>query len=723
MNISKKALSLLLSVTLIASTVVSTSAFAETANSDSGNGMTQTTETVESAKKSLQEEIDKCTGYTENLYSPKLWTTFHSALTGSKEYMQISEELTAGNYLTEGLLLETARKNMDNDRTTTIQNLETLITGTEGMAPAEAEHGYDSSSYATLTTALTNAKALTSGSATYKEITDKITALNNAIKTCQQSNVAISNLNGLVETAQAVNNVLKSHTLTAAINTAQSVADAPATIEAVEEATSTLKGAIEAAQADVEKSPTEQQTLSNGFTKDISAVAKNGNASSADIARAVAEISLLPDEQKKALSQDALGAIDSKLKDIHKITEQVNVQNNNQTYPLTSASVNCLSLAAGITNETNETIALAIQQTAPKNGETIEFTITLNKENQPVSALSVPVTVTVPLPSTFLTAYPASSYDYTVTHNGTPITSNVSGNNISFETPSFSPFAIIAKAKQSGGNTTGGGSTTGSVPTTGTSTTPDHPSFVSDTNSALSVSNAYTFKITSKDGKAPQFAVGTPGTFIWTLVKQGGNDYFYKITSIGSVGAQAGIYVNGEKLLVATVKSSACNFVSDTYAPLSVNGAYTFKITSKDGKAPQFAVGTPGVFSTSLVNHTGNDYFYKITAIGAPGEKAGIYVNGFGCLLVATVKTNPSYVVSDTKGSFKVKAGQSYQFKLTANAKPTFWAGTSSVFKVAYVKNIGNDYFFRITAVAKAGNATGFYIKGQKGPVAVAAVA
>ena len=258
------------------------------------------------------------------------------------------------------------------------------------------------------------------------------------------------------------------------------------------------------------------------------------------------------------------------------------------------------------------------------------------------------------------------------------------------------------------GNGSGRGSGNNSntpVPSTGT--------FVSDTNSALSVNNAYTFKITSMDGKAPTFVVGTPGIFTVQLVKQSGNDYFYKITATGPVGAQAGIYVNGTKLLVATVKSSVRTFVSDTNSNLSVNSAYTFKITSKNGKAPNFVVGTPGTFDVKLVKRVGNDYYIKITAVGAPGTQAGIYINGGSPFLVATVGSNPSYVKSDTTGSFQVRAGKSYVFKLTGNAKPSFVAGTGSAFKVSFVKQSGKDYFFRVTAVGKARQASGFYINHQ----------
>ncbi|HCW80310.1 MAG TPA: hypothetical protein DG942_04305 [Ruminococcaceae bacterium] len=79
--------------------------------------------------------------------------------------------------------------------------------------------------------------------------------------------------------------------------------------------------------------------------------------------------------------------------------------------------------------------------------------------------------------------------------------------------------------------------------------------------------------------------------------------------------------------------------MSDTKYDMTVNGAYTFKITNAYGKTPDFTVGTPSVFRRALVKHVGNDYYYKITAIGAPGAKSGIYLNG-SRLLVATVKKN-----------------------------------------------------------------------------------
>ena len=162
-------------------------------------------------------------------------------------------------------------------------------------------------------------------------------------------------------------------------------------------------------------------------------------------------------------------------------------------------------------------------------------------------------------------------------------------------------------------------------------------------------------------------------------------------------------------------------YVSDTTSDISVGQEYQFKITSKDGKVPAFVVGTPGVFLVHFVKAVGSDYYFRIIAVGPAGSKAGIYVNGTK-ILVATVGTS-SAVKSDTTSSFKVKAGGSYLFKLTADTRPVFVAGGPYAFRVDFVKAEGNNYFFRATAIGKTGAACGFYINGQRTPVAIATVA
>jgi len=158
------------------------------------------------------------------------------------------------------------------------------------------------------------------------------------------------------------------------------------------------------------------------------------------------------------------------------------------------------------------------------------------------------------------------------------------------------------------------------------------PEVTSDTNNDFSVAAgaSYTFKITS--ATAPTFGTGTAGVFTVAPVTVSGNNYYYKITAVGKVGAATGIYLNGTKLLVATVKGVP--FTSDTNKDLTVKGAYTVKITS--ATVPTFGVGTAGVVNAAFVTKTGNDYFYKLTSVGAVGTKAGVFVNGVK-IFVATV--------------------------------------------------------------------------------------
>jgi hypothetical protein len=158
------------------------------------------------------------------------------------------------------------------------------------------------------------------------------------------------------------------------------------------------------------------------------------------------------------------------------------------------------------------------------------------------------------------------------------------------------------------------------------------------------------------------------------------------------------------------------SFVSDTTRDFSVNGTYQFRITSKNGKEPTFVIGTPGVFEIQSVTRSGNDYFFKLRAIGAPGDKAGLYINNGQRLLVATVGSNPNYAKLDTGKQLPVKAGRTYQFRVTAAKKPTFVCGTGSAFRVAYAGSKGNDYFFKVTATGKAGDKAGFYVNGEKAP-------
>ncbi len=152
------------------------------------------------------------------------------------------------------------------------------------------------------------------------------------------------------------------------------------------------------------------------------------------------------------------------------------------------------------------------------------------------------------------------------------------------------------------------------------------------------MNGAYQFKITSTNGAAPSLVAGTAGVFETQLVSTSGNDYYFKLTAIGKPGEQTGIYVNGVKLLVATVGAAASSVKSDTTKPIQVSKGktYVFKLTA-DAK-PAFVSGNSQVFQVKFLKQSGKDYFYQVTAVGKSGQSAGFYINsGKAPVTVATV--------------------------------------------------------------------------------------
>ena len=157
--------------------------------------------------------------------------------------------------------------------------------------------------------------------------------------------------------------------------------------------------------------------------------------------------------------------------------------------------------------------------------------------------------------------------------------------------------------------------------------------------------------------------------------------------------------------------------VSDTVGNFSVKGSYQYKLTSTNGQVPVVTVSNSN-FRVVLASQNGNDYFFKVYAIGAVGQTCDVLVNG---VKVSTITASEVYggVSCDTTAPFSVKKGGSYQFKLTASSKPAMTAGSSS-FRVEYAGNSGNDWFFKVYAVGNAGDGCGFYVNGAPFTVAVA---
>lgn len=185
----------------------------------------------------------------------------------------------------------------------------------------------------------------------------------------------------------------------------------------------------------------------------------------------------------------------------------------------------------------------------------------------------------------------------------------------------------------------------------------------------------------------------------------------------GSGGSSGGGYPLPMKPADDTFSQPA-GCVSDTIGEVNVSGAYQFRLTSTNGSTPVVTLsGT--AFHGVFASQEGNDYFYKVYADGQPGQTCIVTVNGTTVARLTIVSASGSGVISDTTAPFTVPQGGAYQFRLTADTKPTVTAGSPS-FTVAYVGNEGKDWFFKVYAVGQPGDGCGFYINGAPVPVAVA---
>ncbi|WP_444658651.1 hypothetical protein ACRQV7_13870 [Caproiciproducens sp. R2] len=246
----------------------------------------------------------------------------------------------------------------------------------------------------------------------------------------------------------------------------------------------------------------------------------------------------------------------------------------------------------------------------------------------------------------------------------------------------------------------------------------------SDTNYDFTVKQgaSYTFKISN----AASFYPGSDSVFKTEKVKTEGSSVFYKITPIGKAGQSAGFYMAGagqtpKKVCVVTV-GAAPEPKSDTNNDFTVKqgASYTFKISD----AVSFNPGSNNVFKTEKVKTEGNSVFYKITAIGQPGQSSGFYMTGADGagrkVCVVTVGASATAALkSDTNSNFSIAKNASYQFRITAPGASSinFNTGTSGVFQVTLLRHTGDDFFYKITAIGKSGQQSGIYasLLGQTG--------
>lgn len=98
--------------------------------------------------------------------------------------------------------------------------------------------------------------------------------------------------------------------------------------------------------------------------------------------------------------------------------------------------------------------------------------------------------------------------------------------------------------------------------------------------------------------------------------------------SSGSSGGNNSYGSQGTSVTGAAAQPQA-KVVSDTTVNFTLKrgAAYCFKMTVANSNTltPSFTVGNGGVLKTQFVARMGNDYYYRVYAVGAPGQSTGVY--------------------------------------------------------------------------------------------------
>ncbi|MDD3231344.1 MAG: glycoside hydrolase family 25 protein [Oscillospiraceae bacterium] len=139
------------------------------------------------------------------------------------------------------------------------------------------------------------------------------------------------------------------------------------------------------------------------------------------------------------------------------------------------------------------------------------------------------------------------------------------------------------------------------------------------------------------------------------------------------------------------IAPTGATFKCDTTTIVTVPAGkeYTAKITCNCGR-PNVYAGMSGIFDTSLVSQSGNEYFFKFTPISRHiGKSVGIYING--CKPSAFVLRVGTAVECDTTVNFSREIGNPYEIGLTSQTKPEVTAGSGNIAAICDVYSIGGD--------------------------------
>ena len=191
-----------------------------------------------------------------------------------------------------------------------------------------------------------------------------------------------------------------------------------------------------------------------------------------------------------------------------------------------------------------------------------------------------------------------------------------------------------------------------------------------------------------------------------------GEDAFYGCTSVSNLTLSSGL---------TEIHNGTFEYCSSLTKVAIPSG-----VTAIDQNAFAWCTGLSEVTIPASVNNMSDSAFANdddLTIKGYNGTYAQTYAKNHNIPFVSLgdVPIDTS-IQLDTGSALSIKAGKFYTFKVTAKSKPTFTVGNNSVFKIAYAGNSGNNYFFKATAVGKAGQVTGFYINLEKTPRTVGTI-
>ena len=176
-----------------------------------------------------------------------------------------------------------------------------------------------------------------------------------------------------------------------------------------------------------------------------------------------------------------------------------------------------------------------------------------------------------------------------------------------------------------------------------------------------------------------------------------------------------------------TSASSAAYVKSDTTMDFTVTQDQTyqfrFEIVGPRGLQPNLVAGNGSVLQTEDVKQVvenGHDvYYFKVRAIGKPGQASAIYTTlpGQKSVKHCTIAVGAPYVKSDTTVDFAIKKNNTYQFRFEIvgprGLQPNLVAGNGSVLQTEDVKKVvenGHDvYYFKVRAIGKSGEGSSIY--------------